>query len=888
MNFIFSENYNIYPIGFPMSLTGYTWLGKVGLGKDGNSVEVVRLEDNNNAVSLKAKNGSCGLSVWFDKNAEEYVFESDIKFRDGDAIFSIYADDKDDYLKESIFSISKKDLPEDDWIRIGLILNFKENSGKAYIDGKFYCDLSLGLKKKAVHDNTNMIFIKVVSESIKSGESIVLIDNSALYEGNSFIDQSNWNNLADNRYAPSADFGVKTNRMKKMLLMCIGTRAIKRFGKNDRLPHKIAPYNEDGRVMLPLKYVKECFLAADGNFDEKQFISVEDVARLAGCDFKLYKTGLVALGDKNEFFDEENEANTVKLITKLLKSTDNEVPIFTNENDFVDIKKNAELNRYPISRAWEETKKNADAALNKNYPMILQGYVEHYMQTAIAAAGAVRDLAMSYRVTEDNRYLKRAVEILEEWATAENPFPVSKSLGGSINGLVTSRSMVPFAYAYSIIYNYIDEPLREKVEEWFVKMGQGFIIANEDWIRNDYFEKQYYQNHIVVHMMGIVILGLASRNIDLLSYALYPEGDNFSYEKLIEGAVIGYDDKEIYEKDPCFTHNYPMPHPGEMYDRYRARVGKGLHYSSLNARCLLLTAEALYHYGYDYYSFKGAHGETLDLPFEFYSDFYLDRDTGIKGGYYKTSVLHNSECYIFPIAARRFPENKKLQSFIKKAPVAQFDSEQLGWTAALTHMQPDSDEYRKNLPDVTGVYINQKELNGFSKDMFIYDIEYTESFSIEAVGNGNFESEIIDESNGIYTVRIKDVSDGELCNDYRFRMKRENRGKEFMIAASVDEYDYSEKDGETWTVIDLTEVTKVAYILFDAPNMDMDINLSVWSAPFNKEIWQRVDGVKLSKINECSYKLEFDKQNCRYLKLVLRPSSGDKTDILNTAAYNIR
>ena len=884
MNFIFSENYNIYPIGFPISLTGYTWLGKVGQGSCGNSIDVIKTDDNNNAVFLKAQNGSCGFSVWFEKKADEYVFETDIKFQSGDACFSIYADDKDDYLKESIFSISKKDLPEDDWIRIGLILNFEENSGKAYIDGKFFCELSLGLKKKAVHDNTNMIFIKVVSENKTEKESVVLIDNSALYEGNSFIEQSKWQDLAEKRFVPSADFGEITKRMKNMLLMCVGTCATKRFGKNDRLCKIPAPYYENDRVMLPLKYVKSCFLAGYEP-DGMDFVPSEDAARLSGCDYKIYKTGLVALGDKNEFFDEELDKNTVELITKLLVSTDKGLPLFTFDSDFEDIKKRIEQNRYPTSRAWEETKKSADRALTEKFPMILQGYVEHYMQTAIKAAGAVRDLAMCFRVTDEERYLIRAVELLEEWASAENPLPVSKSNGGSINGLVTSRSMVPFAYGYSLLYNYIEDELKVKIENWFVKMGQGFIIANEDWIRNDYFEKQYYQNHIVVHMMGIVILGLASRNVDLLSYALYPDGKNFSFDKLIEGAIIGYDDNEVYEKDPCFTHNYPMPQPGEVYDRYRARVGKGLHYSSLNSRCLLLTAEALWHYGYDCYSFVGEHRESLCLPFEFYSDFYLDRDISIKGGYYKTSVLHNSECYIFPIAAKRFPGSRKLQSFIKKAPVAQLDSEQLGWTAAITHISPDADEKRKNLPDVTSVYINKKEIVGFSKDMFIHDIEYSESFQIDAVG---FDSEIIDEADGIYTVRISDREDKEIYNDYRFRMEKKASVREFMIAASVDEYGYSEKDGVTWTVADLTEVTKVTYMSFTADGIDDKTDISVWSAPFNKELWQRVNGVKLTKLNEGSYKLEFDKQNCRYLKLVFLSGSGERIEITNTAAYNIR
>ena len=558
MKFIFSEDYNIYPIGFPMSLTGYTWLGKVGIGMEGNSIDIVEESVDNKAVSLKAINDSCGLSVWFPKEADEYIFETDIKLQSDDACFCIYADDKDDYLKESIFRITKKASKKDNWLRVGLKLDFKKNLAKAYVDGNFYGDMPLGIKEKPAHDNTNMIYIKAVSEGADLKESVVLVDNTAVYEGNCFVDQAEWKNAVNDRFSPVADFGEKTRRMRNMLLLCMGTRAVKRFGKNARLPENSAPYYKDGRVMLPVDYIKECFMASEVNSFDKEFVSAEDAARIVGCDLKIYKSGIIALGDKDTFFDEDADSDTVELLTKLLKTTDNELPLFTEEADFHDIIKRIELNKYPTSRAWEETKKSADKALTTHYPMILQGYVEHYMHTATKAAGAVRDLAFAFRVTGDEKYLNRAVEILKEWSAPENPLPISRGLNRDVNGLITSRSMVPFAYGYSILYNYIEDTLKEKIEEWFVKMGQGFIYANDDWIDNDYFEKQYYQNHIVVHMMGIVTLGLASRNIDLLSYALYPEGKSFSYEKLLQGAIIGYDDKEIYEKDPCFTHNYPF------------------------------------------------------------------------------------------------------------------------------------------------------------------------------------------------------------------------------------------------------------------------------------------------------------------------------------------
>ncbi len=579
-----------------------------------------------------------------------------------------------------------------------------------------------------------------------------------------------------------------------------------------------------------------------------------------------------------------SDIRTKKLSEALTNNTD-ELPLFVNDMELESVKQKIELNLYPFSRAWEGVLEDANSALTKEYPIVLLGQAEPYMAHGIAAASAVRDLSFCYRVTDDEKYAKKALKILMAWASVNDPIPIHISLGSDVNGLTISRVMVTFAFGYSMLYRYAPDNSRQIIEKWFRIMACAIKRSLGFWINNDCYDKQYYQNHIVVMTMGLVVLGVALRDINILSYALYANDNKYNYETLLTGTIIGYKDREIYYNDPCFIAGKAYPQPGEIYDRYRARVGKGIHYSLLSARCLLYVAETMRHYGFDYYSYKGEHGENLKMPFEFYSDFYLYRDNSIKGGYYSTSAIHNHECFIFTIAAAAYPESKILKNFCLNAPIAQKDTEQFGYLATLIYTPIYDEQICKNIPRVYTITINNEKIRNFSRDRFYYNIEKSENLVFEVQGDVPLCKELKKASNSEYALRVWEQAEPMRFATYRFRMIKDLAEKEQIPIVSVCS-DYGDSVDKKWCIIDLGEDTKVQYFTFYADCDIKDINVLAEVSSFENDIWKNVKS-EFTK-NGTLFKIGISKEFCRFVKLIFSGSGKDKVMLDTIRCYNIR
>ncbi|MBQ7574262.1 MAG: alginate lyase family protein [Clostridia bacterium] len=575
----------------------------------------------------------------------------------------------------------------------------------------------------------------------------------------------------------------------------------------------------------------------------------------------------------------------VKALSEALTKHTDELPLFVNDAELESVKKKIKLNKYPFQRAWEGVTEDANSALTKEYPMILLGQAQPYMAYGISAAAALRDLSFYHRITGDEKYAKKALEILMKWASAKAPIPIHISLGSDVNGLTISRVMVTFAFGYSLLYRYISDSDRRVIEKWFTVMACAIKRSLGFWVSNDCYDKQYYQNHIAVMVMGLAVLGAATKNVDILTYALYADDNKYNYERLLTGTIIGYKDTEIYYKDPCFTAGKPYPKPGEIYDRYRARVGKGIHYSMLSARCLLYVAEVMRHYGIDYYSYTGEHGENLKMPFEFYSDFYLYRDNSLKGGYYGTSLIHNHECFIFSIAAAAYPESKILKNFCLRAPIAQRDTEQFGYLASLIFTPVYDEQECEDLPRLDTVTINNERIINFSRGRFYYNIKQCKNPVFEVNGTVELCTEVKKADNGEYALRVWEMKEPMHFATYRFRPiadleKRDN-------IQIVSECSYKGKNTrEIWCVMDLGEDTKVCYITFYAECDIEEINVSAQVSPFENDIWKNVSS-ELTK-HGVLFKIEIPKEACRFVKLIFTGTGKDKVMLDTIRCYNIR
>ncbi len=95
------------------------------------------------------------------------------------------------------------------------------------------------------------------------------------------------------------------------------------------------------------------------------------------------------------------------------------------------------------------------------------------------------------------------------------------------------------------------------------------MISINLWEDNDYFNKQYYQNHLVAHSMGILMLGLATDNDELVQFAIDSPANPRDVKELLSGCILMDGDT------PCSREKAGSAPPvkGEIYDRYRHDTG---------------------------------------------------------------------------------------------------------------------------------------------------------------------------------------------------------------------------------------------------------------------------------------------------------------------------
>lgn len=358
--------------------------------------------------------------------------------------------------------------------------------------------------------------------------------------------------------------------------------------------------------------------------------------------------------------------------------------LFVTDDILDDLRKYISGGVEPWHSAWAEVLQHAYEGLSKSInPYMGPGYLT-YFHSALEGAGYARDMGLVYRLYGDERFAKRARDIMIKYATAKDQNPAAEA--PTNRGLVVARATTTFAYAYSLLYDYLGQADRELLENWFRTQAQIIYDAHQLWIANDYFGYQDYQNHLGAHIMGLAVIGYAIGDEDLISYAIDSPLNPRNFYKMIEGAILMPGD-EVHRRDPNTN-----PQPGEIYDRYRTYTNasgpRGLHYAHINLKFLTLVAEVAYQNGRDLYKYVGPNGERLELAYEFYADFYITGDSTIKGGYYSGEKVSGTNVHIYELAHRRYPNNAKIREVLEKCNRVVYDYEQFGWTAVLIYGLP--------------------------------------------------------------------------------------------------------------------------------------------------------------------------------------------------------
>lgn len=376
----------------------------------------------------------------------------------------------------------------------------------------------------------------------------------------------------------------------------------------------------------------------------------------------------------------------------------------------------------PFYTAWVNTLARADEALGMQFKPYNGFGFNFFFRTARDHAKYVRDLGIVYRVTGDQRYADKAKEILMDWARDVNeydypedrargyaPYPASQLPHAS--GLVIGRVISIFADGYAIVWDEFSDDENAQIHQWFQAMVPPIKESQRIWKEGEYtppnggayfpppyLDRQFYNNHLAAHNLGLAAIAYATNDPQLRRYALKSPNNPRDLVELIEGLILMPGDMGYY-KDPSYTdpENFPPPLTCEVWDRYRINGDRGMVYALSAMRFLTLTVEMTANNpGRDYYGFEGDKGETIECSYEVYSPWWIERDAAaVNPPYFADEQIYPGfdrivdEVNMWELVNRQYPDNAQIEAALEAAGARDervvFDAETFGWTAILTH-----------------------------------------------------------------------------------------------------------------------------------------------------------------------------------------------------------
>lgn len=363
--------------------------------------------------------------------------------------------------------------------------------------------------------------------------------------------------------------------------------------------------------------------------------------------------------------------------------------LILDQQDLEAMRERVRSGHEPFISAWEKLRNSAEAGLARD-PRPYEGDEgPRFWHVAWRESEAARDMALAWHITFDDRYALGAIRYIQEWATnvpipGAHLDPERKDPG---IGMYVARSTMPFIYAYDLLHDHPGwEPeARYRVESWFRIIEMNCKIGSYRWRKNNYYNEQYYQNHLVSDTMGMLLVGYVLGDRNLVQQAVSSEEYERDVFDLMDGLILMPGDTP-HKREPAGLEIQP----GEIYDRYRHHTGrlKGLQYSHLSLTLMTVIAEVLRNNGIDLYSYEAPGGEKLELSWAFYSDFYSTMRSDIKGGFYagedERMTRAGDKPTLFEIGALRYPELEGPREVLKNIDRAGEPLWLFGWPV-LTH-----------------------------------------------------------------------------------------------------------------------------------------------------------------------------------------------------------
>lgn len=362
----------------------------------------------------------------------------------------------------------------------------------------------------------------------------------------------------------------------------------------------------------------------------------------------------------------------------------------------------AEVESGARAERWQALKQRADnLCAGKWKPAVYTGDdSKKFYLSAMRDGCAARDLALAYHLSGEEKYAEQAVAVLSAWLNAE---PLSASeFDPEIEypnlGMLVARGSFPLLYAWDLLAGdgKIPPELTVRFRAWLRILEAQIREGEHRWVLNDYFDRQYYNNHLIAGAAGLMAIGIMLGDEAVVQYSVDSPENPRDIKDLIAGLILMEGDAPYYREPPATA-----PQTGEIMDRYRhfeigghwkdyvTKPNRGLQYAGLSSSLLVIAAEMGRLNGIDLYRWVAPTGETLRQPLDFYADFYIQKDASIKGGFYTgedswIGVNETTTHAIWEVAAARFPNEPKFKEVLRNYNRGSMDLHLLG-PVSLTH-----------------------------------------------------------------------------------------------------------------------------------------------------------------------------------------------------------
>ena len=414
-------------------------------------------------------------------------------------------------------------------------------------------------------------------------------------------------------------------------------------------------------ILIPAAFVEEKQLATleEGDYFEKDGIEYVKGGNPYIRSGKYYAilAGGADEGDKivisdckwevaSDIFDEYSRLLDNLFATGTVfsaKKTGDRPVVFTTDEMLKVAKQNAEAENEPWLSTRNGILSKADLALKTGAKPDKGASATAYRLAACKDFINARYLALAFLYTEDEKYFEAAKDILMTYASLmlgtddQLDYSAKTTDGQADIGLNIAVSFATACDVYSILYPYLDELDKADIEDWIREEAELCVKGHEYWLKNDFYEQQYGNNHLTSHLMGIIAAAYALEDDKLLSYALSDEGNIADLFEMIDHAILMEGD-EVYGKDSDASFA-----EGEIYDRYRSIQNNGFGYAMYHLKFLTHTALLLHNNGIDVFEYCGKNGENIKLPFATYSEYLIKNDITLGSGHYANDSGLNRE-----------------------------------------------------------------------------------------------------------------------------------------------------------------------------------------------------------------------------------------------------